>query len=327
MIASALALAGCASANRANGAQGAAPEGQTRIVKDIDGVEVTVPTHPARVVTLSEPTTDGALALGVHPIGVVAGRGQADVSNYLKPIAGDVPILGVIGTPNYEAIGAAKPDLILVDGTSVNNNPEALRILRQIAPVVFTGYAGGDWRVNFEIVSDALNKVEEGKAFLAGHDAKVADVSARLEAKGLLDQTFSIVRWQGNGAGLILKELPPGKALTALRMARPASQDKEGRGHSEPVSLENIDQIDADWIFFGTLGGSSVGNPQAGGELGVEASAKALEEAKQVPGFAALHAVKANQVIPVDGSVWTSTGGPLLMERIIDDIAHHFLTN
>lgn len=295
------------------------------MVKDIDGVEVTVPATPQRVVTLSEPTTDGALALGIKPIGVVAGRGQADVSNYLKPQAGDLPILGVIGTPNYEAIGAAKPDLILVDGTSVNNNPEALRVLRQIAPVVFTGYAGGDWRVNFEIVADALNLAEEGRQFLARHDARVAEVSAQLEEKGLLDQTYSIVRWQGNGAGLILKELPPGKALTALRMARPAEQDKEGRGHSEPVSLENINHIDADWIFFGTLGGSSVGNPQAGGELGVEASAKALEEAMRVPGFAALGAVKAGQVIPVDGSVWTSTGGPLLMGRIVEDIAHHFL--
>lgn len=47
-------------------------------------------------------------------------------------------------------------------------------------------------------------------------------------------------------------------------------------GHSEPVSLENIDQIDADWIFLGTLGKSSVNNPSAGRATGVEASEAAL---------------------------------------------------
>jgi len=81
-----------------------------------------------------------------------------------------------------------------------------------------------------------------------------ASVSARLKAAGYLDQTYSVVRWQGDSAGLILKELPAGQALSALGMKRPANQDRDGEGHSEPVSLENIDQIDADWIFFGTLG-------------------------------------------------------------------------
>lgn len=107
----------------------------TRTVTDASGQEVTLPSHPSRVVTLSEPTTDNALALGVTPIGVVSGRGQQTVPNYLVDRAGDIPILGSIGTPNLEAIGAAHPDLILVDGTSVkNNDTETLTALAQIAP-------------------------------------------------------------------------------------------------------------------------------------------------------------------------------------------------
>ena len=89
----------------------------TRTVTDASGQEVPLPSHPSRVVTLSEPTTDNALALGVTPIGVVSGRGQQTVANYLVDRAGDIPILGSIGAPNLEAIGAAHPDLILVDGT------------------------------------------------------------------------------------------------------------------------------------------------------------------------------------------------------------------
>ena len=319
-----LTLGACSSTQPApassSGANGAS---ETRVVTDASGQEVTVPSHPTRVVTLSEPTTDNALALGVTPIGVVSGRGQQTVPNYLLDRAGDIPILGSIGTPNLEA---AHPDLILVDGTSVkNNDTETLTALGQIAPVFFTTQSGGDWRETFALTAEALGVPEQADVKLAEFDQHVASVSARLKDAGYLDQTYSVVRWQGDSAGLILKELPAGQALTALGMKRPANQDRDGEGHSEPVSLENIDQVDADWIFFGTLGKSSVNNPSAGGATGVEASAAALDEAKATVGFDSLGAVQASHVIPVDGSLWTSTGGYLLMDGIVSSIEAQFV--
>lgn len=206
-----------------------------------------------------------------------------------------------------------------------NNDTETLNALSQIAPVFFTTQKGGDWRETFTLTADALGLADQAETKLAEFDQHVASVSARLKDAGYLDQTYSVVRWQGDSAGLILKELPAGQALTALGMKRPANQDRDGEGHSEPVSLENIDQIDADWIFFGTLGKSSVNNPSAGGNTGVEASAAALEEAKTTVGFDSLGAVQANHVIPVDGSLWTSTGGYLLMDGIISSIEAQFV--
>ena len=315
-----LTLGACSSTQPAPASSsGANGTSETRVVTDASGQEATVP-------SLSEPTTDNALALGVTPIGVVSGRGQQTVPNYLLDRAGDIPILGSIGTPNLEAIGAAHPDLILVDGTSVkNNDTETLTALGQIAPVFFTTQSGGDWRETFALTADALGVPDQADVKLAEFDQHVASVSARLKDAGYLDQTYSVVRWQGNSAGLILKELPAGQALTALGMKRPANQDRDGEGHSEPVSLENIDQIDADWIFFGTLGKSSVNNPSAGGATGVEASAAALDEAKATVGFDSLGAVQANHVIPVDGSLWTSTGGYLLMDGIVSSIEAQFV--
>lgn len=92
--------------------------GATRTVKDINDQDVVVPVAPQRVITLSEPTTDNAIALGVTPVGVSAGRGQTTVAHYLREVAGDIPVIGTVGAPNLEAIGAARPDLILVDGTA-----------------------------------------------------------------------------------------------------------------------------------------------------------------------------------------------------------------
>lgn len=311
-----LALTACGSADAGGGGAAAGPT--THEVTDIEGTTMDVPIEPQRVVALSEPTLDGALALGVTPVGTVTGRGQSTVPNYLIDRARDIPILGGVAQPNYEAIAKAKPDLILVDGTSINNNPEAIEILRRIAPTFYTGYAGGDWRTAFGQVATALNKVTEGEQVVAAYDAAVAD--ARTHLTRYDTSTFSIVRWQGGGASLILTELPAGIALTDLGLARPANQDHRGRGHSEPVSLENLADIDADYLFFGTLGGSSNDNPTAGGASDVAGAEKALAEAEKVPGFSDLGAVRTGHVIPVDGSRWTSTGGPILMRGLIDDV-------
>lgn len=290
----------------------------TRVVVDAEGTEVAVPVDPQRVVTLSEPTLDGVLALDVTPVGTVTGRGQSTVPNYLADRAGDIPILGGVAQPNFEAIGAAAPDLILVDGTSINNNPPVIEALREIAPVVYTGFAGGDWRDNFTIVAEALGRADDGERVMADYDAHVADVRAGLG--DYADSTFSIVRWQGGSASLILKELPPGQALEDLGLTRPPGQTERGRGHSEPVSMENLPAIDADYIFFGTLGGSSVGNPNAGGAADTSDAEQALADAVAVPGFTELNAYQQGTIIPVDGSAWTSTGGPLLMNRLVDDV-------
>lgn len=308
-------LAGCGG-ERGSAASAA---GETRTVTDVEGTRMEVPVEPKRVVALSEPTLDGALALGVTPVGTITGRGQSTVPHYLADKAGDIPILGGVANPNYEAIADAHPDLILVDGTSINNNPDAIAILRKIAPTFYAGYAGGDWRATFGYLAEALNKKAEAEQVIADYDAKVAAVKEQLGST-YAGKTFSIVRWQGGSASLVLKELPAGMALEDLGLARPPSQDRRGRGHSEPVSLENLDQIDADYLFFGTLGGSSNDNPDAGGTSDVAGARKALAEAEKVPGFTRLKAYTEGHIIPVDGSLWTSTGGPLLMQGLIDAV-------
>ena len=315
-LVAAAALAGCLAAC---GGSDASPQSTSRTVTDVDGTRMSVPVHPRRVITLSEPTLDDALALGVTPIGSTAGRGQSGVPHYLEDEASGVKIVGAIAQPDYEAIAAAKPDLILVDGTSINNNADALTILRRIAPTYNAGYAGGDWRANLEHAADALNLASKATTVEATYDKDVAQAKTALAGR-YAAKTFSVVRWQGSSASLILKELPAGIALTDLGLARPKSQDRDGRGHSEPVSLENLGQIDADYLFLGSLGGSSVSNAQAGGASDSAAAKQAIEQAEQVPGFTQLKAYREHHVLPVDGSLWTSTGGPLLMQRLVESI-------
>jgi iron complex transport system substrate-binding protein len=275
----------------------------TRTVVDVEGTSMEVPVDPERVVTLSEPTLDGALALGIEPVGTISGRGQTEAPAYLQDLAGDLPLVGAVAQPDFETIAALAPDLILVDGTSITNNPAAVEKLRGIAPTFYAGYAGADWRGTFASVADALNRTPESVEVVAAYDEKVAAARAVLTSYDA--STFSIVRWQGGAPSMILTELPAGMALTDLGLRRPPAQDKRGRGHSEPVSLENLSLVDADWMFFGTLGDDAT---------------EVLADAEQVPGFSDLTAARLDQVIPVDGSLWTSTGGPLLMTRLVDSV-------
>ncbi|MDR3137260.1 MAG: iron-siderophore ABC transporter substrate-binding protein [Coriobacteriales bacterium] len=315
----ALALGGCGSAQ----GSAAIAVGQTRTVLDVNDQPIEAPVNPQRVVTLSEPTLDAALSLGVIPIGTTAGRGQSTPPAYLSDLAADIPLVGNVANPNYEEIARVRPDLILVDGTSINND-EVIAILEEIAPVVVCGYAGGFWQINLRITANALNRQEEAKQIEANYERHAAEVSAQL-ATPYENATFSIVRWQGTSASMILNELPPGRVLLDLGLKRPDNQNRNGRGHAEPVSLENLAEIDADYMFFGTLGGSSVDNPQAGGSADLEGAHAALREAVQMPGFAQLTAYQESHIILVDGSLWTSTGGPLLMNRIIDAVEEALL--
>lgn len=301
----------------AKGIPGLADGTPFRVIADERHDPIAVPTQPQRVVTLSEPTLDGALALGVKPVGSVNGRGQTTMPNYLIDKAEGIPAVGSVGQFNFEAIAKLKPDLILTYASG-GNNPETIKIMQQIAPVYFVGYAGAQWKTTFRNVANALNLKDKGEQLLKDFDSYAATVKDKLYAKGYADKTFSIVRWQGSNASLILKELPPGMALEAVGLKRPKAQDKEGRGHSEPISLENLSDADADYMFFGTLGGSSVNNPVAGGTADFDGAKAAYKEAEGVPGFRDLNAYKHKNVILVDGSLWTSTGGILLMTRIVE---------
>lgn len=310
----ALLLAGCSGSGGESTAGG-----QTRTVKDVAGTEIEVPADPQRVVTLSEPTLDATLALGVTPVGIISGRGQSSAPSYLKDQASGLKVVGGVAQPNLETIKGVEPDLILVDGTSINNNQPLLDTLSQIAPVVNTGLAGGDWKKNLEITAAALNKSAAGEKLVADYTARVATVTSELGANA--DATISIVRWSGGGPSLILKELIPGRVVSDLGLKRPPSQDRNGRGHSEPISAENISEIDADWVFFGTLGGSTLENPKAGGDVGVAASQQAIRTAAiETPGFMDLTAMQQGHIVPVDGSVWTSSGGPILVNKILADL-------
>lgn len=307
------------------GSGGAEPsQGESRSYRDAKGRELTLPARPERIVALSEPTLDNALALGVRPIATTAGRGQGTISAYLQDRARGIASVGILGQPSIERVAALRPDVILIDGTATQD-PSIVDKLERIAPTVYVSRTGADWRVAFSALADVLGRGAEGRAALARFDRRVEQVRSRLGANA--GAQVSIVRWGGIGLpAVIMRELASSRVVAQLGLRRPPFQDRRGPGHSVPVSLERLEDLDGDWIFFGALGAGGAEGGVSETPADVAAARQAIANARQTPGFQRLRAVRAGHVVPVDGSAWTSAGGMLAEQVVVDDVERTLAT-
>ncbi|GAA3567992.1 amonabactin ABC transporter substrate-binding protein [Nonomuraea rosea] len=303
VLAGALVVAACGSAQSGTAAAPGA-SAATRTLTDAAGRTVNVPAAPHAVVALSEPTLDAALALGIQPVGTTAGRGQNGVATYLAAKAEKAQVVATVAEPDLEKLATLRPDLILLDETV--GAKRVLDKLQAIAPTVLTAKLNADWRTAFTVTADALGKSSQAQTWLTDFDASVASAKTKLGANA--GATVSVIRWQNGAPSVVGKGVGHvGSTLSALGLGRPADQQGASSGHSEPVSLEKLDTIDGDWMFFGTLGDKTVGQ-------------QAYEEAAKVPNFTELGAAKKGHVVVVEGSAWNSAGGPLAAQTVLDDI-------
>ena len=274
----------------------------TRQVLDANGQSHTVPDDPQRVVVLSELDLDSALTLGVQPVGTVNGRGQGTLPRYLLDKAGKgIQVVGDLDNPNLEKLIDLEPDLILTGQTK----PELLTLLNEIAPTVVTGNWGEPWKTVFNRSANVMNKETEAKAFLARYDARLAEARSKL-AKHQGEQV-SIVRWNPKGPSYMHGGTFASSVVTEMGLARPAHQIGDKSPHSPALSLESLNLLDGDWLVVGTL--STSGD-----------AVDAMKQAEQTPAFQQLGAIKGKRFGAVDGSLWTSTGGPQAALQVIDDV-------
>ncbi|MEU6285092.1 iron-siderophore ABC transporter substrate-binding protein [Streptomyces sp. NPDC047028] len=271
-------------------------------VTDATGTEVKVPAAPRRVVTLSEMDLDSALALGVKPVGLSAGRGQKGAPEYLAAQAKGIPVVGAVTGPDIEKVVRAKPDVILA-GQSADE--QVLAQLRKIAPTVVTIDGSKSWKKSLRLTGEVLGRSGKAKAFLAGYDTKAAALKKDLGAKAGL--SVSVARYSAKGTAVMQQGVFISDVLKDLGFKRPGIQNQKGEGHSTPISDENLQQIDGDWLFIGTL---STAGPDAG----------LLDQLGRKPAYRQLNAVRDGHATVIDGSKWTSLGGAEAADSVLGDI-------
>ncbi|MER5279923.1 iron-siderophore ABC transporter substrate-binding protein [Streptomyces sp. NPDC002809] len=300
----ALALTACGSSEASEGSDdsGASKSSATTQVTDATGTSVKVPSAPRRVVVLSEMDLDAALALGVKPVGLTAGRGQKGAPAYLADQAKDIPVVGAVTGPDIEKVVQAKPDVILAGQLA---DEQVLQQLRKVAPTVVTIDGTKDWKKALSLTGKTLGKGNRAEEFLADYETRAAALKKDLGAEA--GASVSVARYSAKGSAVMQQGVFISDVLKDLGFTRPGIQNEKGEGHSTPISDESLKEIDGDWLFIGTL--TSTGSDQ-----------DLVDELSRKPAYKQLKAVSSGRSTVIDGTKWTSLGGAQAAVSVLDDI-------
>ncbi|WP_298971165.1 siderophore ABC transporter substrate-binding protein [uncultured Roseobacter sp.] len=264
---------------------------------------VSVPAAPDRVAVFDVAVADTLDALGVS----VAGTMGSLYVDYLQDMTAQAENLGSFFEPDFEAVHALAPDLIIVGSRS----SDQLNAMARIAPSI-------DMTVGDDLWSDAITRLRSyGQLF------NVAEKAAALEQalNKRLAQAREVV--QGRGDALVI--MTNGPKISAYGAGgrfgwlhkdvglSEAAPETGASTHGEAISFEFIKAVDPDWLIV-------VDRLAAIGQPG-ESAAATLDNA-------IMHQTRAwssGQVIYLNAAdIYIAGGGIQSMMRTLDDLIAGF---
>lgn len=300
-------------ASQAQGGQAEKDEHAPLKAHDIQGEKVTVktargdtvvPKNPQNVAVYDLGALDTLTALGV-PVGATIDKSMLP---YLQGAFDKAQHVGTLFEPNYEALGAFKPQLIIIG----SRTSKAAQQLNEIAPTI-------DMTADTKNLRTSAQERIDAYAQIFGKQAEADKLKADI------NQAFDAARTaaQGKGKGLVI--IVSGGKLSAQsptsRLGGWLHQDiglepvdiamKEG-SHGMPVSFEYIKEKNPDWLFV-------LDRSAAIGEEG-----KAAKDVLDNPLVAESTAWKKGQVVYLDSSAYLAAGGAQQLQTVAKQAAEAF---
>jgi iron complex transport system substrate-binding protein len=181
--------------------------------------------------------------------------------------------------------------------------------LSAIAPTVFTETLRGEWKNNFTVYADALNKSTEGQKVIGDFNQRTTDFKQKAGDK--LSTQVSIVRFMPGKTRIYYSQTFSGIILKELGFARPQSQTKDA--FADDVTKERIPEMDGDILFYFTY------------ETGNGDASKAEKEWINDSLWKNLSVVKNNKTFKVSDDIWNTAGGVIAANLLLDDLGRFFL--
>ncbi|MEY8829282.1 siderophore ABC transporter substrate-binding protein [Sedimentitalea sp. XS_ASV28] len=260
---------------------------------------MTVAERPESIVALDVAAIDTLTALGVAPSGVVAPL----FVNYLDEATAGLPAVGSLFEPDFEAIAALNPDLIVVGGRSV----AMADALSTIAPVA-------DMTIGTDMIADGLSRLD-AYAALTGTGDTAEDlrraISDRLErARAMVADRGNVLILMTNGPKLSVfgRDSRFGWLHTALNWPQAVDDISESR-HGEAVTFEYIAAADPDTLVV-------IDRGQAVGE-GTE-NARATLDNDLIHDTRAWQSGRVIYLTPAE--TYIAAGGTQAIIRTLDDL-------
>ncbi|MDF2720311.1 MAG: transporter substrate-binding protein, partial [Paenibacillus sp.] len=294
-------LAGCSDKKAAEPAQNnASGASQGYTVKHAMG-ETPIPKTPTRVVILTNEGTEALLALGVKPVGAVKSWTGEPWYDHIKADMEGVKNVGTESQPNIEEIAALKPDLIIGNKMRIEKVYDQLS---KLAPTVYSAELRGDWKINFKLYAEALNKKAEGDKVLADFDKRIEELKTKAGDK--LKQKVSLVRFMPATARIYYNDTFAGVIFKQIGIARPDKQNKDT--FADDVTKERIPDMEGDLLFYFTY------------ETGDGKASKMEEEWVKDPLWNNLNVVKNKKAVKVSDTIWNTAGGVKAANLLLDEL-------
>lgn len=265
---------------------------------------VEVPVSPEAVVTFDLAALDTLTALGVS----VAGVPSIAAPDYLAAVLEDLPTVGTLFEPDFEALAVMAPDFIIAGGRS---QPQ-VGPLSQIAPTIDMTISGdnlvADAKARIAAYGTAFEREDQAAVLLAELDAAIEQVKAVSEGRG----DALIVLTNGGKVSAYGDDSRFGWLHTTLGLPE-AFPDLNAETHGEAISFEFIAEVDPDWIFV-------VDRGAAIGQDG-EAAAVTLDN----PLVAGTTAGQSGQIVYLDSArLYLVGGGYNSMMGTIEEVTTAF---
>lgn len=282
------------------------PAGIRTFTDDL-GREVEVSVAPQRIVTLHDiQVLRPLLDVGVQPVGSANHQGTPDSYRATESYDADdlaaIVSVGLIGEPNLEQIAALEPDLIL--GTPSAGTESFTDTLSEIAPTVVLD-AGGPVIEYHRSLADVAGALPAYQELLSEYDERVAALRAGLD--DVRDELqVSVIGFNDFAGEIEIYEGPHALVARAADLPLLDSQLDFESGEEGIqryfVSLENVNEHDADVVFLTWYGDPSINDPITSSGL-----------------WSTMAAVGADQVIEIDGDTW-GTQSVRSLFTVIDDM-------
>lgn len=268
--------------------------------------ETAVPTAPQKVIVLDLATLDNLDRFGVKVAGVPK---LATFPDYMQKYqSDDYAKVGTLFEPDFEAINAAEPDLIIVGGRSAAKYPELAKIAPTIDLTVPTNDLIGGTVANVEKLGQIFGKDTEAKAEIEKLKADAEALKAKTADKG----TGLLILTTGGK----MSAYGPGSRFGSLHDVygmKPADPNLKIGQHGQPISQEFIAKTNPDWLFV-------IDRDAAIGRDGNSAS-QVLDNdlVKQT------NAAKNDQIVYLKAQNWYLVGGGLTaLHGTIDQLVEAF---
>lgn len=317
ILAVALFSAACGSTNQAGsqsdvgsqaGGGAAAPaETHPETIKVVHQLgETDVVKNPQSVVVFDFGSLDTLDKLGVK----VKGLPKGNLPSYLEHYNSDeYQNTGGLKEPDFEAINAMEPDLIIISGRQLDLYDEFAQIAPTIYLAVDTNRYMESFKANAETLGQIFGKEEEVKQELEKIDAAVEELRKKAEEAGdkkglIVLTTGGKVSAYGSGSrfGLIHDEFG----------IKPVDENIEASTHGMSISFEYLAEKDPDYLFVVDRDAVVAG----------QAAAKEVIENDLVKNT---KAYQDGKIIYLDPNYWYLSGGGLIsVSEMVKEVAAIF---